>query len=60
MGPVAINDVIPFLIVGDVAIVIVVGLMLIDNLWSPFESRNQTLHDEPAVTIVVTPYTPTG
>jgi len=52
-GMVAIYTSVPVLIGGNLAIVVIVGLMLVDNLWSLFDPRKQTLHDKLAETIVV-------
>lgn len=52
-GMVAIYTSVPVLIGGNLAIVVIVALMLIDNLWSLFDPRKQTLHDKLAETIVV-------
>jgi uncharacterized RDD family membrane protein YckC len=52
-GVVAIYTSVPVLIGGNLALFVILGLLCVDNLWSLFDPRNQTLHDRVAETIVV-------
>lgn len=52
-GVVAVYTSVPVVIGGNLALYVIMGLLGIDNLWSLFDPRHQTLHDRFAETIVV-------